>query len=199
MITFHQIRSALDARRPSLLSSASRTHAAVALILHATDSGPQILFIERARHDSDPWSGDLGFPGGKVEKGEENNPRLAAERETLEEIGIDLKGACYLGRLDDIEGAHLPIVISCFVYGLERDLPWRFNEEIREAFWFPLQDLIDPVRHVDAPVSFRDLQLVRPAICLQGPERTVLWGITYRLVCQFLRLLGHEVGKQSGG
>jgi hypothetical protein len=105
-----------------------------------------------------------------------------------------LKEAQYLGRLDDIEGAHLPILVSCFVYIVERNVPWTFNEEIREAFWFHLADLIDPVRHVDAPVIFRDLQLVRPAIRLLGPEQTVLWGITYRLVCQFLRLLGYDVG-----
>jgi 8-oxo-dGTP pyrophosphatase MutT (NUDIX family) len=194
MVTFQKVQSALDARRPSLLSPASRTHAAVALILRPTDSGPQVLFVERSRHDDDPWSGDLGFPGGKVEKGEEKNPRLAAERETLEEIGIDLKEAQYLGRLDDIEGAHLPILVSCFVYIVEPNVPWTFNEEIREAFWFHLADLIDPMRHVDAPVIFRDLQLVRPAIRLLGPEQTVLWGITYRLVCQFLRLLGYDVG-----
>lgn len=199
MITLDEIHSALDAWRPSLLSPTTRTHAAVALILRTMDAGPQVLFIERARHDGDPWSGDLGFPGGKVEKGEEENPRLAAERETLEEIGIDLSGARYLGRLDDIEGAHLPIVVSCFVYGIGRNVPWTFNEEIREAFWFPLADLIDPVRHVEVPVNFRDLQLVRPAICLLGPERTVLWGITYRLVCQFLRVLGYEVGREIGG
>ena len=198
MVTFHQIQSALDARRPSLLPPTSRSRAAVALILRPTDTGPQMLFVERARHDGDPWSGDLGFPGGKVEKGEEGNPRLTTERETFEEIGVDLKEVRYLGRLDDIEGAHLPIVVSCFVYGVGRNLPWTFNEEIREAFWVPLADLVDPVRHVDAPVIFRDLQLVRPAICLLGPERTVLWGITYRLVCQFLRLLGHEVGRETG-
>lgn len=197
MFTFHQIQSALDARRPSLLSPASSIHAAVALILRPTEAGPQMLFVERARHEGDPWSGDLGFPGGKVEKGEEDNPRRAAERETLEEVGINLKEARYLGRLDDIEGAHLPIVVSCFVYEIGRNVPWTFNEEIREAFWFPLEDLIDPVRQIDAPVNFRKLQLVRPAICLLGPERTVLWGITYRLVCQFLRLLGHEVGREA--
>jgi 8-oxo-dGTP pyrophosphatase MutT (NUDIX family) len=197
MVTFQEIQSALDARRPTLLSPASRTHAAVALILSLTDSGPQVLFVERSRHDGDPWSGDLGFPGGKVEKGEEGNPRLAAERETLEEIGIDLKEAQYLGRLDDIEGAHLPIIVSCFVYGAERNVSWKFNGEIREAFWFPLADLVDPARHVDAPVIFRDRRLVRPAIRLLGPESTVLWGITYRMVCQFLRLLGYDVGRET--
>jgi len=198
MITFNEIRSALEKRPPSLLSPASRTRAAVALILRPEDAGPQVLFIERAQHDGDPWSGDLGFPGGKIEKGEEENLRLAAERETFEEIGVDLSGARFLGRLDDIEGAHLPIMVSCFVYGIDREVPWSFNGEVREAFWVPVANLIDPDRHVDAPVTFRNLSLVRPAIRLRGPERTVLWGITYRLVCQFLRLLGYEVGRETG-
>ncbi|GAM22588.1 hypothetical protein SAMD00019534_057630 [Acytostelium subglobosum LB1] len=45
--------------------------------------------------------GEVCFPGGHIEKGE--TPKDAAERETLEEMGIDLKGEeySYIGRLDD--------------------------------------------------------------------------------------------------
>jgi len=63
--------------------------AAVALILLTGPAGLEMLFIERARHDDDPWSGNLGFPGGKVEETDDGE-RQAAERETREEIGLDL-------------------------------------------------------------------------------------------------------------
>ena len=34
------------------------------------------------------------------------------------------------------------------------------------------------------------MELERPAVDLLGPGRTVLWGITYRLVSHFMQLAG---------
>lgn len=193
MVALSDIPHTLAGRRPKLLPSESGTRAAVALILRQTPSGPEILFIERARHDEDPWSGDLGFPGGKIEAND-RGPRAAAERESREEVGLDLEGAQYLGRLDDIAGAHLPVVVSSFVYQFDQAGPAKLSTEVRKAFWFPLAQLIDPVRHIEASVDFRGRKLIRPAIRLLGPGRTVLWGITYRLVIQFLGHLGQHIG-----
>jgi 8-oxo-dGTP pyrophosphatase MutT (NUDIX family) len=148
-----------------------------------------MLFIERARHDDDPWSGNLGFPGGKVEK-HDAGERQAAERETREEIGLDLASARCLGRLSDIAGAHLPVRVSCYVYGLP-DAPTVLilGEEVRTVYWVPFTDLLAPERHISAPVRFSGTMLTSPAIRLLKPESTPLWGITYRLVMQFLQLL----------
>ena len=189
MPSLADIRRLLAGRQPRLLPSGSLRHAAVALILRAGEAGPEALFIERARHEADPWSGDLGFPGGKVEAGD-REPRLAAERETLEEIGLDLQQAHFLGQLDDLTGAHLPVAVSCFVYETDRPDSFTLSAEIADVLWVPLQLLGDPGRHRLTTVFFRGERLQRPAIDLRGPDRTVLWGITYRLVCQFLQILG---------
>jgi 8-oxo-dGTP pyrophosphatase MutT (NUDIX family) len=194
MLSLTDIRRLLADRQPFPMTIGSRRHAAVAMILRDATHGPEILFIERARHESDPWSGDLGFPGGKIEA-DDDEPRRAAERETLEEIGFDLQQACYLGRLDDLAGAHLPVVISCFVYETGQTDTFSLNEEVAEAFWIPLRTLADPRRHRLTTVFFRGERLQRPAIDLRGPDRTVLWGITYRLICQFLQILGLEPGR----
>lgn len=196
MITLADIQQKLAERQPHLLSTNSLRHAAVALILRDAESGPEVLFIERARHDNDPWSGDLGFPGGKVEP-DDGNPRLAAQRETLEEIGLDLKAASYLGRLDDIAGAHLPVAVSCFVYATGRCAAFTLSDEIVDAFWVPLPTLGDPGRHRQMTVFFRGERLERPAIDLRGHHGTVLWGITYRLICQFLQLVEIDVDRAA--
>ncbi|KAG5458036.1 MAG: hypothetical protein BJ554DRAFT_1822 [Olpidium bornovanus] len=49
---------------------------------------PEILFIKRATRAGDRWSGHVAFPGGKQEPSE--TARQTAERETREELGLDL-------------------------------------------------------------------------------------------------------------
>jgi 8-oxo-dGTP pyrophosphatase MutT (NUDIX family) len=148
----------------------------------------EILFIERAAHPEDPWSGNLGFPGGKVETGD-GSERQTAERETCEEIGLDLEKAKYLGRIPDIIGAHLPVRISCFVYGLVRPAHLVLEDEVKSAFWFPLDQLQNPDRHLAATVNFYGLEITSPAIQILAPGQTVLWGITYRLVISLIEIL----------
>lgn len=188
MLSLDDIRRRLLSRPARLLESGTLRHAAVALIVRGGAVGPEVLFIERARHEGDPWSGDLGFPGGKIERGDGSAQR-AAERETLEEIGLDLGRGDYLGRLDDIAGAHLPVAVSCFVYAVAAEVPLAFSAEVVDAFWAPLGALCDPARHRLATVHFRGEPLQRPAIELRSAGETVLWGITYRLVAQFLQIL----------
>lgn len=189
------IKTALSRHTPLLAGSADypqHRRAAVALLLRETERDPEILYLLRAKHDRDPWSGDIGFPGGHIDA-QDPHPRAAAERETREEIGLDLAGASLLGQLDDLAGAHLPIIVSCFVYQLPIGIQPRLNHEVVETFWVPLQHLCDPLNHRTTTVFFRGETLQRPAIDLLGPGRTVLWGITYRLTVQLLTLLGRSI------
>ena len=188
-ITFAAVASALARTTPVTLAPAGYVASAVALILRETVAGTEMLFIERAKRDGDPWGGDLGFPGGKVDASD-GTPRRAAERETWEELGLHLEEARFLGRLSDILGAHLPVKVSCFVYGARHVGPFQLSEEVQETFWIPVAALADPARHGEATVTFGDERLVRPAIRLPLEGKPMLWGITYRLVMQFLERLG---------
>jgi 8-oxo-dGTP pyrophosphatase MutT (NUDIX family) len=148
----------------------------------------EILFIERAPRAGDPWSGDIGFPGGRMEEGDLDS-RRTAERETLEEIGLDLHERRYIGRLSDIAGAHLPVQVSCHVYGVEGIPTFVLSHEVRDLFWVALADLNAPERQIIAPVRFGGEMLDRPAIRLPQAGKPVLWGITYRLITEFLELI----------
>jgi 8-oxo-dGTP pyrophosphatase MutT (NUDIX family) len=188
MLTFDDIHAVLSAYRAPVLPSDGAIRAAVAMVLRTAGTDLDVLFIERALHDGDPWSGDVGFPGGKVEQ-IDRDERAAAERETGEELGLDLSEARFLGHLADIDGAHVPVRVSCFVYGVSAPPPIYPGDEVRSLFWVPLAHLQDPERHGIAPVRFSRDELVRPAIRLLEPGRPVLWGLTYRLVMQFLQII----------
>lgn len=187
-----QLRTALATYQPRLVDRSAwpgYTHAAVALLLRQGSHGVELLFILRAEFPDDPWSGNIAFPGGHIEI-EDETIRAAAERETFEELSIDLQQTEFLGRLDDVAGAHLPVIVSCFSYIIDPATPIIANQEINETFWVPLTTLADPERQTLHYVIFRGEQLERPAIDLLGPGRTVLWGITYRLVSHFMKLAG---------
>ena len=191
MVDLAQVRRALAAHCPDTIGDPARPRAAVSLVLRGPEAGPELLFIERARREGDPWSGHMAFPGGRVEPRDEH-PRAAAERETLEEVGLSLSGAEHLGRLDDLEGRHagrrLPLVISAYVYHREDPDPLELNHEVETAFWVPLAKLLDPVHHVDYPHIPG-----YPGIQVGDPERHVVWGLTYRFLEMFLEALGRPL------
>ena len=190
--TLATIRQALAAHRPTVLAT-DRPHAAVAMLLAEAQPFPEALFIIRAQHDRDPWSGDIGFPGGRVAPGDDD-PRRTAEREAGEELALDLAATDYLGRLDDQYGATLPILVSCFVYAAPAR-PWlRANHEVAGSFWIPLDRLLDPSRHRVEHFSYRGRMTSQPVADLLGPGEPLLWGITYRLLGNFFTILNLPFG-----
>lgn len=188
-LTFDAISTTLFRLQHDETPPDGRSPAAVTMILTERPSGLQLLMLERATDERDPWSGNLAFPGGRVEPGE--TLRQAAERETREEAAIDLTAARHLGRLADCVGTHLPVRVACFAYGFG-DIPptVAINHESRDAFWVNLADLADKRRHITTDVHFRGRQTATPAIRLPQPGKPVVWGITYRLVMQFLEIHG---------
>ncbi len=189
-----RFRQALNPHPPQPKVEPARGHAAVALILRAGTQDAEILYIERAAHPRDPWSGNIAFPGGRIDP-TDGGIRQAAERETREELGLDLSGAHYLGALDDIVGVHLPVRVSCCVYGLPEGEPtWlRRNHEVSDYFYMPLGEFRAPGRHIIARIDWNQALRETPALVLLPPDRPLLWGITYRLTTQFLDRIGRPL------
>ncbi len=178
MVAIDALRRALAVHEPRVLGG--RRRAAVAVVVHDAAAGPEMLFIERARHPADPWSGHMAFPGGRVDPGDADT-RAAAERETREEVGLSLAGAERLGRLDDLHAGVrfvAPLVLSAFVYRVAEQAVLTPNHEVAAALWVPVRTLLDPERHV----GYRWGPRRWPGICVGDPDRQVVWGLTYRLL-----------------
>ena len=124
MTTLSTIRSELARYRPVTSRAPERApnEAAVALLLHEPAGGvPELLFIERAKREGDPWSGQMAFPGGRREP-HDPDLQVTASRETLEEVGVELGAP--IGQLDDFQGTRnpsiRPLVVAPYVYVAEQ-------------------------------------------------------------------------------
>lgn len=83
----------------------------------------------------DPWSGHMAFPGRRVEA-EDSHSHGTADRETREEIDLDLSPAERLGNLSDLVGHNRRIVVTVHGYWWDSDLD--LNYKVADALWLGL-------------------------------------------------------------
>lgn len=191
MISLAAIKEQVKTHRPSVLELGDNKHAAVALMLRQGEEEVEALFIERARHQDDPWSGQMAFPGGMVEN-VDVDAQQAAERETVEEVGINLARADYLGRLDDQQGRHRGhprgIVIRGYVYVVDSTAQAKTNYEVRDIVWAPLRRFLDArhYTHVAHPIEPNQSF---PGIRVSEKEHQVVWGLTRRFMVSFFSMI----------
>ena len=157
--------------------------AAVAVVLRANPQ-LEILLIQRAVRDGDPWSGQIALPGGR--RGPDDATlQDTALRETLEETGIDLNAdGIVLGTLDELRPRTPvlpPIIVTPFVAVVERDTPLEISDELADAFWTPWSTFADPARIDESEVQVRGASW-KVTSYLVG-ER-VVWGMTERMLRQ---------------
>lgn len=161
----------------------------MAAVFRPGDAGTELLFIERAKKLTDPWSGHMALPGGRVDPTDADS-HAAAERETLEEVGLDLFPAKRLGSLATLDGGRAAKHVThvhAHAYWLGGDPPeLTLNYEVAEALWVPLGVLTDDRRHIDHwyPLSLSTW----PGIQLDAKHQ-VVWGLTLRLLVDLFERL----------
>lgn len=165
--------------------------AAVMLALRARpDNEPELLMIQRAVVERDPWSGHIACPGGRAEPGDADLAATAI-RETYEETGVDIsRYGRVLGHLDDLRpiSSHLPpLVIRPYVALVRRDVRIVASEEVAAAFWVPLTELRTPTAWGTGVVTVRGVE--RSVSVFRHGTYTV-WGLTERVLRQFMEYAG---------
>ncbi|MET0794422.1 MAG: CoA pyrophosphatase [Polyangiaceae bacterium] len=158
--------------------------AAIALVLLERDNALEALLIERAQRAGDPWSGHIALPGGHVEPGDAGL-HATAERETLEEVGLDLKHAAQrIGRLSDCTPVRgVPIAVRPFVYLLQALPMLSLNDEVRRSLWVPVAPLQRGEQRTTYTLSRSGQSVEFPAWDFEG---SIVWGLTYRVLAEFL-------------
>ncbi len=170
--------------RPTLATHPADATASVMICLRDGDRGTELLLCRRAIREGDPWSGNIGLPGGGVEAQDAHALDTAA-RETLEEVGFDPLGAgSVLGRLEPLRPRTFPIVIAAYVAVIDRPVELALSDEIAHAWWTPFADLEPVAAEVpETPTRVSAYRLPHPEA-----QDVVLWGITYRLLDRLQRV-----------
>lgn len=156
--------------------------AAVALLLKIVDQDLRILFVKRVENPADPWSGQMGLPGGRRDA-RDRDPKQTVVRETLEETGINLLDRCrFLGAMTSLRSTQRPdLKILPFVALLEHEPAIKVNEgELESYVWISLRELAQ--NEGAAKFSFGEF----PAYIVGN---TVIWGLTYRILKKFIHTL----------
>jgi|SRR5579862_937451 8-oxo-dGTP pyrophosphatase MutT (NUDIX family) len=183
------LRRVLKGRTSATLAEAVSRRAAVAVVFR-NETDPEILFIQRAEHPQDPWSGQIAFPGGRFEEADPDL-RATAIRETGEETGIDLEEADYLGPLDEVRASGrlrpMDLSIRPFVFLLTKPVSPALSDEVTRIHWIPLATLLDEASSGTFFYGEGEGRLGFPCLQVEGIS---IWGLTYRMFMDLKALLG---------
>ncbi|MEM8840021.1 MAG: CoA pyrophosphatase [Pseudomonadota bacterium] len=157
--------------------------AAVLISLIERPDGLTSLFNMRPQHLRS-HAGQVGFPGGKVEEGDEG-PIGTAVREAHEEIGLPGENVEPLGFLDAyITGSGFRVVPVL----AKVQAPDRFildPNEVESAFEVPISFLMNPENHGHGFITFRDKpRFYYEMPYFDGEQTWRIWGVTAGIVRQ---------------
>jgi len=177
----------------------SLINAAVAIAIRDTNSGPEFLLMQRAKHENDPWSGQMAFPGGKFETQDKSHKNTAI-RETLEEVGLQLTDDDFIGQIDDVYGLKadgtFSVHVACFVFKVDRQVKLVANHEVADMLWLPMSYLENPENSYEF-YHPNDQSLRMPAILINKRKEQILWGLSLRMLKILYTILGRPMNALS--
>jgi 8-oxo-dGTP pyrophosphatase MutT (NUDIX family) len=178
-----RVKETLSARH--LSGTDEPVDAVVALLLHESGHDLDILLIHRAERIDDPWSGQIGLPGGRVED-TDLSTRAAVKREVSEEIGVDLDNhGRELGTLSiGSPMRRLDMKVQPWVYALTSRPEIRVSPEVQEGFWVSVFSL--PSLITSTEIEIRGTRREVDAFLV---NKRVVWGYTYRVLNELLSML----------
>ncbi len=146
-----------------------------------------LLFIRRSI-SNDPHSGQVAFPGGRMESSD-SSPEEASLREAQEEIGLDPQDVEVLGRLPA-----LLTVTNYKIYPVVGMIPYPYPfqpspDEVQKIFTIPITWLAEPLNYrVEERLLPPPIGTV-PTIYYQPYQDEILWGASAQIVHTFITIL----------
>ncbi len=181
-----ELRGRLETPPARRLPPTDDRQAAVLVPLYV-DAGELWTLLTQRSDKLPQHKGQIAFPGGSLEPGED--AWSAAVRETEEEIGIERQKVLRIGDLDEAQtptGFRITPCVGAVPFPVETELN---ADEIEEVFSLPIRSFANPTAVEDRTVL------------LDGAERVLriyhvgsrqIWGLTAIILQNLLQRLGLE-------
>ena len=176
-INFDLISKSVRETSPKVIEGADLTLAGVMVLLFQREEEYTVILNRRTRMVGH-HKGEISFPGGRMEAGDEGLLDTAL-RETFEEMGISREKIQVLGRIDDMQ-TKTGYMIRPFVGVI--DYPYNYklsNEEVEEVLELPVADLFSPEYQRDEIYIAGKKQAKAPVYVYEG---NVVFGATARIL-----------------
>jgi len=166
----------LDHAEAVRLEVRGRVKAAVLVPLYCSEGELHAVFTKR-REDLRRHAGEISFPGGRADEGEDDLRRTAL-REAEEEIGLPSDQVELLGALQPTPTIATGYAIYPFVGLIAPGQEWRLSaREVAEVIELPLRSLLD---------GYERRRLIRRGLPIRTDTYVVgehlIWGATARIL-----------------
>ncbi|MEA2158093.1 MAG: hypothetical protein QOD66_473 [Solirubrobacteraceae bacterium] len=166
------------------LEVSGRTDAAVLVPLYVRDGALHAVFTKR-REDLRRHPGEISFPGGRLDEGEEDL-RTTALREAHEEIGLPADAVQIVGALQPTPTIATGYSIYPFVGLIEPGRTWTLSaREVAEVLELPLAALL---------AGYARRRLIRRGVPIRTDTYLVaenlIWGATARILSDLFDRIG---------
>lgn len=158
---------------------------AVAAILFPAPEA-SILLIERQTYDG-VHSGQIGFPGGRVEQ-EDLNLEHTARRETQEEVGIPGESLQLIRPLSEVYIPPSRFLVHPFIFHLSDPPALTLEErEVRSALVMPVSKLLDENTIMQGEIPLQNGLKIKTSYFNHGDKK--IWGATAMMLSELKILL----------
>ena len=146
---------------------------------------PELIYTQRSSHLS-THSGEVSFPGGKVEISDLNLKETAL-RETFEEVGILKKEIQVIREITEVYIPPSNFSVTPFIGILNYKPVLKLNSEVAKIIEVPFSDLLDD--NNIASISITNSYMKDTTVPCFNIDGSIIWGATAMMLSEIKELL----------
>ena len=178
-----KMRLAYNAKR--IQANKPKTAAVLALFYPNQKNNVSILLTKRAIYNG-THSGQISFPGGKVEISDLNLKETAL-RETFEEVGVTKKEINVIREITEVYIPPSNFSVTPFVGILNYKPVFKVNSEVAKIIEIPFSDLLDD--NNIASISITNSYMKETSVPCFNFDGSIIWGATAMMLSEIKELL----------